>query len=190
MPYSVQATTGEPSGAAATTGARRAAPSAIVRTSGPTRSTIEASGVWWLASLAIATITWVPSVRSLRLNDGPVPIGPIRLEIQRIEAATLPCSGSSAVATNETFAPRRTETPLAGLLMVTRGARFVLAARAAAALTMPPLATTPSRRLTGRTVSRIRSRTSATVQPGCTASSRAATPATCGAAIDVPLANA
>ncbi len=190
MPYSVQAITGVPSGVAATTGARNAAPSAIVRISGPTRSTIEASGVWWPASLAIATMTWVPSVRSLRLNDGPVPISPILLEIQRIEAATLPCSGSTAVAANETFAPRSTDTPVAGLVIVTRGARFVAGARAAAALTMPPLPTTPSRRLTGRTVSRIRSRISATVQPGCAASNSAATPATCGLAIDVPLANA
>ena len=190
MPYSVQATTGVPSGAAATTGAWRAGPSAIVRTSGPTRSTIEARGVWWAASFAIATMTWVPSVRSLRLNDGPDPISPIRLENHRIEDATLPCSGSTAVAANATFTPRSTEIPVAGLVMVTRGARFVVGASAAAALTMPPVATTPSRRLTGRTVSRIRSRTSATVHVGCTASSSAATPATCGLAIDVPLENA
>ena len=155
MPYSDQATVGEPSAATATTGARRAGPSAIVRTSGPTRSTIDASGVWRTASRAMATMS-VPSTRSLRVNDAPVPISPIRFETQVIEDATFPCSGSSAVAANDTRAPGTTEVPLAGLVIVTVGARLVVGARAAAALTMPPLATTPLRLRIGRTVSRIR----------------------------------
>ena len=137
---------------------RRAGPSAMVRTAGPTRSTIDASGVWCAASFAIATITCVPSTRSLRLNEAPVPILPMRLEYQLIDEATLPCSGSTAVAANETLTPRSTEAPVAGLVMVTTGARLVVGARAAAALTMPPVATLPVRLLIGRTVARMRSR--------------------------------
>ena len=41
--------------------------------SGPTRSWIAASGVWWPASCAIATMTCVPSSRSLRVIDGARP---------------------------------------------------------------------------------------------------------------------
>ena len=189
IPYSDQATTGDPSGPTATTGPRRAGPSAMVRTAGPTRSTIDASGVWCAASFAIATITCVPSTRSLRLNEAPVPILPMRLEYHVIDEATLPCSGSTAVAANETLTPRSTEAPVAGLVMVTTGARLVVGARAAAALTMPPVATLPVRLLIGRTVARMRSRICETVHVGCAASSSAATPATCGLAIDVPSAN-
>ena len=90
----------------------------MVRTAGPTRSTIDASGVWCAASFAIATITCVPSTRSLRVNEAPVPILPMRLEYQVIDEATLPCSGSTAVAANETLTPRSTEAPVAGLVIV------------------------------------------------------------------------
>ena len=134
-------------------------------------------------------MTCVPSTRSLRLNDAPVPISPMRFEIQVIEDATFPCSGSTAVAANETLAPRSTDVPLAGLVIVTVGARLVVGARAAAALTMPPVATSPLRLRIGRTVSKIRARTWATVQSGWAASSSAATPATWGLAIDVPSEN-
>ncbi len=52
---------------------------------------------------------------------------------------------------------------------------------------MPPVAMTPSSAAIGRAVCRMRSRIWATVQVGWSDSTRAATPATCGLAIDVPL---
>ena len=121
--------------------------------------------------------------------DGPAPIAPCRLDTQLIDDATLPCSGSTAVAVSVTFEPRSTEVPEAGLVIFTTGARLTATAppTAAAALTMPPVAMTPSSALIGRAVCRMRSRIWATVHVGWSDSTSAATPATCGLAIEVPL---
>src|SRR4051795_6709364 len=58
---------------------------------------------------------------------------------------------------------------------------------AAAAFTRPPLATSPARAGRGRALERIACLSCAAVADGTRAASSAATPATCGAAIEVPL---
>ena len=58
--------------------------------------------------------------------------------------------------------------------------------RAAKAFSRPPLATLPASSAVGVTPLRIAPRISATEMPGLAAASRATTPVTCGAAIEVP----
>src|SRR6478736_569219 len=55
------------------------------------------------------------------------------------------------------------------------------------ALRRPPVATLPLSPASGSTPPRIALTSCATVSPGCAALTSAATPATCGVAIDVPL---
>ena len=102
-PCSVHVSTGVPPGVTAMAGVRGSAWPSIVCTSGPIRSWMAARGALWPASCAIATITCVPSARSLRVIDAPEPIAPCRLDTQLIDDATFPCSGSTAVAVSVTL---------------------------------------------------------------------------------------
>ena len=75
-----------------------------------------------------------------------------------------------------------------GLTDTTRGpATGTIRSRAAAALTRPPVVARPARAGIGTAESRIAARISAIVAWGFAAASNPATPATCGAAIEVPL---
>ena len=56
-------------------------------------------------SVACAEMVCVPGINVVVDTLAPVPIGPLRLEYQRIEESILPSCGSSAVPDRVTFAP-------------------------------------------------------------------------------------
>ena len=186
IPGSDQPMTGVPSGAMVMAGVDGSACWSIGSTGGPTRTWMVALRRWPAASRAVAVIRCVPVTRFASVREGPVPIPPMRFECQMIDAPTSPSSGSFAVALSVTAAPGGIVAPAAGDVIWTCGPRSPAGATAAPASRTPPVATRPASAASGWVVSRRRSRTWATVQPGCAASTSAATPATWGAAIDVP----
>jgi preprotein translocase subunit YajC len=76
-------------------------------------------------SVTLAVIRWVPAGRALE-KLAPVPIWPLRLEVQTIPALRLPSSTSVAVPVNCISVELRALKLFAGLLMETTGGVFGL----------------------------------------------------------------
>jgi hypothetical protein len=75
-----------------------------------------------MGSVARSVTTWVPTIKSFRLNDVPIPRPPWMLDDQNmLMPPSGPVSGSIAVAENSTFVPGRKESPSEGESMVTTG---------------------------------------------------------------------
>jgi hypothetical protein len=96
-------------------------------------------------SMAVSRMTCVPAMRSLRLNDVPMPSTPFWIveDHNMLAQHSGPCSGSIAVPENWIVAPRGNEAPLEGEVIVTIGAE------AAPACTSPGLASTPVATISG-----------------------------------------
>src|SRR5262245_56910425 len=78
-------------------------------------------------SVTDAVMVCEPAV-SVRENDGPFPIAPIRLDVQRRFAETLPSRGSVALPEKLIAAPSGYDELFAGLFIVTVGGAFVVEA--------------------------------------------------------------
>lgn len=116
-------------------------------------------------------------------------MAPSTLELQLMFEERFPSWVSSAVPVKVRFAPDTTAVPLAGLVIDTVGGLLVgvAATKALFTLSTPPVRVMPFNAGVVRTVERRPSLTCSYVQVGLYDQRRAAAPATCGEAIEVPL---
>ena len=68
-------------------------------------SVMLAEPVRLVLSVAVAVMVWVPMLRLLFVKDPPVPIDPLRLDVQTRLDVTVPSCSSVAMPLNETEAP-------------------------------------------------------------------------------------
>ena len=137
------------------------------------------------STVAVARSRTLPTVAGTQSKAEPAWSSTPSASVQTTTSETSVPSGRVAVAVSATVDPS-TIVP-SGTEISTCGASVTDAPTAAAASTRPPDAETSARRESATDVSMSRSLTATAVRLGSTERMRAAIPATCGVAIDVPL---
>ena len=87
---------------------------------------IDAVAVAPAASVILAVIEWVPTLKPVVEKPAPIPIWPLMLDVQTIFALMLPSSASEADPLKVTLLPETKLDPFAGALIETVGGVFGL----------------------------------------------------------------